>query len=144
MTRRAMTILAMIVIAAGMLAVTSCTNEEFSMIGESEKYITVTAKSASKGSNAMTGGLEVAEGEGIELTSTLDSGEVRIEIYAGPEEQSADEIPEPEGEAVMTFNAAGSSRLSGEVGPGYYFVSAEVTEQASGSVTIEVKSMEQA
>ena len=50
MTRRAKTILAMIVIAAGMLAVTSCGKEEFSMIGESEKYITVTAKSASKGS----------------------------------------------------------------------------------------------
>ena len=109
MTRRAKTILAMIVIAAGMLAVTSCGKEEFSMIGESEKYITVTAKSASKGSNAMTGGLEVAEGE-----------------------------------AVMIFNAAGSSRLSGEVGPGYYFVSAEVTEKASGNVTIEVKSTEQA
>ena len=92
----------------------------------------------------MTGGLEVAEGEGIELTSTLDSGEVRIEIYAGPEEQSADEIPEPEGEAVMTFNAEGNSKLSGEVGPGYYFVSADVTEKASGNVTIEVKSMEQA
>ena len=90
----------------------------------------------------MVGGLEVAEGEKITITSALDEGAIRMEIFAGPEEQSADELPEPEGDPVMIFDARGSESLSGTVDPGYYFVKATVTEKATGSAEVTVSAAE--
>lgn len=138
--KRVVTLLATVLTAAGLIALTSCTTSDFSFSGESEKLLKVNAKNASAGTESTLGGLDVEEGERILITSELESGTVRIEVYAGPEEQSADELPEPEGDPVMTFDAAGTESMSGTVDAGYYFVRASVTEKATGTVDIEAGS----
>ena len=124
--------------AAGMLAMTSCGSSTFSMTGY-EKSVTVKAENASEDTTSTVGGLEVAEGEKITITSSLDEGTVRIEPFKGPDEQSADEVPEPEGDPVMTFNAGTGETQSGTVAPGYYFVTATVTEKATGTIELTVE-----
>lgn len=136
--KKLLTIIAITLIAAGMIALTSCKPSSFGMTGESEKLIMVEAENADKDSSSTLGGLEVAEGEQIEITSSLESGSVRIEIFEGTEEQSADEITEPEADPVMTFEASGYDGESATFEAGYYFARATVTEKASGSVSIEV------
>ena len=139
MLRKIITISAITAIIFGSLAMTSCTRSEFGMAGESEKLITVSAENADVDASSTLGGMEVAEGEKIVMTASLDSGTVKIEVYKGPDDQNIDEIPEPEGEPVMTFNAGGEESLSGTVEAGYYFVKATVTEKATGTVRIEVE-----
>ena len=140
--KRVVTLLATVLAAAGLIALTSCTTSDFSFSGESEKLLKVNAKNAAAGTESTLGGLDVEEGEQILITSELESGTVRIEVYAGPEEQSADELPEPEGDPVMIFDARGSESLSGTVNPGYYFVKATVTEKATGSAEVTVSAAE--
>jgi hypothetical protein len=138
--KRTIAVLAAAVIIAGMLVMTSC-GGAFSMTG-SEKYASVQADKASADTTSTVGGLEVAEGEKVTITSSLDEGMIRMEVFAGPDEQSADEVPEPEGDPVMTFDAGGSDSVSGTVDPGYYFVKATVKEKATGSVELTVSSAE--
>ena len=136
--KRVLTLLVITALAVGMTALTACKKSSFGLRGESVKLITVEAENAAIDDTSTSGGMQVAEGEQIVMTSALESGSVKIEIFAGPDEQSADEIPEPEGDPVMVFNAAGTDREAGTVDAGYYFVRATVTEKATGSVQIEV------
>ena len=136
--KRILTVAAIALIAAGMIAMTSCKASEFVFSGESEKLMTMEAKNAGNGASSLLGGLEVDEGEQIMISSDIEKGAVLLEVFGGPEEQSIDELPEPEGDPVMTLNAEGKESVSGEVGEGYYFVRATVTKKATGTARVEV------
>ena len=132
-------VLLIAVLAMTMLAVSACSKTSLVMNSVSEKEMTVEVNKAAEGDFAMAGSLEVAEGEQVKMTANLEKGEVLIELYGTPAEQSSEEIPDmSDGEPVMTFNASGADTLSGTLPEGSYMVKATVSVKATGTVTLEV------
>ena len=78
------------------------------------------------------------EGEQITISSDLEKGSVRVEIFRWGEEQDADTLPETGGEATLTANLHAADGASGTVEPGNYSLKAVCLEKATGTVTVEV------
>ncbi|MBQ8074910.1 MAG: hypothetical protein IJ237_02890 [Oscillospiraceae bacterium] len=121
------------------LTLSACGKSEFGVSENTDKRMTVTAKNADKNSFFMVGSLHASEGEEITITSNLAKGSVKIEIIGTPAEQSIEELPKMDGEAIITANATGTDVVSGTVPAGQYMLKATCTERATGTVQIEVK-----
>lgn len=138
MKKRYLLIAAILVVA--MMTMGACKGTGLVMNSTSEKSMTVEADRAAAGDYAMVGSLEVAEGEQVTISSNLEKGEIQIELYGTAAEQSAEEVPEMEGEAAMMFKAAATDSQSGTLAEGSYMVKATVNEKATGTVQIDVTS----
>ena len=127
-------------VAALMLSVflTACGGQEFGVTENTEKKMTITAERADKGNFFMVGSLEVDEEEQIAITSNLAKGSVRVEIVGVPEEQSIDEVPETDGEAIITADVTGTDEKTEVVSAGTYMLRATCLERATGTIQIEV------
>jgi len=112
---------------------------QFGVIENTEKKMVISSENADKDDMIMTGGLEVGEGETVTVTSELTKGEVRVELFAQPEEQSIEEVAYPEGDPILTSNLKPGESASAEMTAGSYMVRATCLEKASGTVQIEVK-----
>ena len=142
--KKRLTILAACTVVLGMLLMTACSSssfepESFGMSTEEGKTVTVEAENAAEDSTYTSDTIKVEEGEGIVMTSGVESGEIRVEVYEGTQDEISDDAPQPDGEPVMTLNAGQGDAVSGTVEPGDYFVRATVTDKATGTVTVEVK-----
>ena len=85
------------VILAGVLSLltlTACGTSEFGMTENTEKRMVITAERAAKDDFFLVGSLKVDEGEQITISSDLEKGSVRVEIFRWGEEQDADTLPE--------------------------------------------------
>lgn len=133
------TLAVILVLALLTLTLTACGTSEFGVTENTEKRMTITAEKADKDAFFMTGSLEVADGEQIVITSHLTKGSVRVEIIGASEEQSIDELPEMDGEAIITANVSTTEGASGTVPAGSYMLKATCLETATGTVQIEVK-----
>ena len=122
-----------------LLMLTACGKVEFGPSENTGKQMTITAKNAAKDAFFMAGSLEVAEGERLVITSELAKGSIRVEIVEASEEQSADTLPEMDGEAILTADLDIAGGASGTVPAGRYMVKATCLEKATGTVRIEVK-----
>ena len=120
-------------------ALTACGRSEFGPSENTGKQMTITAENAAKDAFFMSGSLEVAEGEQIVITSDLAKGSIRVEIIEAPGEQSADKLPDMDGEAIITADLDSTESASGAVPAGWYMVKAACLERATGTVRIEVK-----
>ena len=120
-------------------ALTACGRSEFGPSENTEKKMTITAENAARDAFFMSGSLEVAAGEQIVITSDLAKGSIRVEIIEVPGEQSADKLPEMDGEAIITADLDSTESASGTVAAGWYMVKATCLERATGTVRIEVK-----
>ena len=139
MTIKRRFVLIVAVLAIAMLAMSACNRTTLTMDSTSEKSMTVEATKAAKGDFALTGSLEVADGEQVVMTQEMEKGEILVELYGTPAEQSAEEIPDIEsGEPVMQLHADGSGSMSGTLPAGSYMVKATVIEKATGTVQIDV------
>ena len=127
------------VVAMSMMVLCSCGGSSLGITGNSEKSMTIEAKNAAQGDYVLTGGLEVTEGEQVVIASSLEKGELKIELYATPAEQSAEEMPDVEGsEPVVMSNASGTETVSATVPEGSYMVKVTSVEKATGTVQIDV------
>ena len=117
----------------------ACGRSEFGASDNTGKQMTITAKRAAKDAFFVSGSLEVAEGEQIVITADLAKGSIRVELIAVPGEQSADKLPELDGEAILTADLNSTEGASGTVPAGWYMVKATCLEKATGTVRIEVK-----
>ena len=134
-SRKMIVFVAFLVVA--IMVMSACGTSEFSVDCSDEKAAHVNADNAQKDAWVVTGSLSVEEGEQLVLTSNLEKGEVKIELFGVSEEQSIDELPEtPEGEPVVMFMAKGTDSMSGGVAAGSYLIKATVTEKATGTVDI--------
>ena len=133
---RAFAVIAVLALLA--LALTACGKSEFGVTDNTGKQMTITAEKAARDAFFLTGSLEVAEGERIEVASALTKGLIRVELVRQPEEQSIDKLPELDGEASLTVNAGGAESSSGTVPAGDYWLRATCLEKATGTVRIEV------
>ena len=127
------------VVAMSMMVLCSCGGSSLGITGNSEKSMTIEAKNAAQGDFVLTGSLEVTEGEQVVIASSLEKGELKIELYATPAEQSAEEMPDVEGsEPVVMSNASGTETVSATVPEGSYMVKVTSVEKATGTVQIDV------
>ena len=129
--------LIMILILSSMF-LTACAKSEFGIIDNTEKRMLINAKNAAKDDFFMVGTLEVDDNEQITITSNLARGSVRVEIIGMPEDQSIDNLPEPDGEPVLTANVKATDSAAAEMSPGSYVMRAICLEKATGTVEIEV------
>lgn len=137
--KKTISVLLTAVLVLSMMLVTSCGKSEFGLSENTEKLMTINAENAAKDDFFMTGTLEVADGEKVVVTSNLEKGSVKVELFATPEEQSIDEVPDvEEGEPVFMMNATGTDSQSGTMPAGSLMLKATVLEKATGTVTIEV------
>ena len=128
-------ILAVLLLAA----LTACGRSEFGPSENTGKQMTITAENAARDAFFMSGSLEVAEGEQIVIAADLAKGSIRVEIVGVPEEQSADTLPDFDGEAILTADLDSTESVSGTVPPGWYMVKATCLERATGTVRIDAE-----
>lgn len=121
-----------------LLTLTACGKSQFGLTENTEKRMVITAERAAKDDFFLVGSLKVDEGEQITISSDLEKGSVRVEIFRWGEEQDADTLPETGGEATLTANLHAADGASGTVEPGNYSLKAVCLEKATGTVTIEV------
>ena len=133
------TIIVVIILVLSVMMFTACGKSEFGVTENTGKLMTITANKADKDAFFMVGSLDVADGEMIEITPDLSEGLVKVEVVAAPEEQTADELPETDGEAVLSSNFSNNGSISGTVPEGSYMVRATCLEKATGTIDIEVK-----
>ena len=120
------------------MVLTACGKSEFGLTENTETKMTITAERADKDAFFMVGSLEVSDGEQIVITSNLEKGSIRVEIVGVAEEQNIDQLPEMDGEAIMTANLHSTDGSSGTVPAGSYMLRATCLEKATGTVQIEV------
>ena len=133
------TIIVVIILVLSVMMFTACGKSEFGVTENTGKLMTITANKADKDAFFMVGSLDVADGEMIEITPDLSEGLVKVEVVAAPEEQTADELPETDGEAFLSSNFSNNGSISGTVPEGSYMVRATCLEKATGTIDIEVK-----
>lgn len=129
--------IAALALSAMMLA--GCGKAEFGVTENTEKKMVITAENADKDDMIMSGSLAVGEGEQAAITSELTKGEVCVELFLQPEEQSMEEVAVPEGEPVLKANLKPGESASADMQEGSYIVRATCLDKASGTVVIEVK-----
>lgn len=141
--RKALVMAAALVMLLSALTLTSCGKPVFTMSENTEKAMTIEAKNAAKGDFFAVGTLVVDEGEQVSITSNLEKGSVKVDIIAMPAEQSMDELPETDGEPVLSSDADDKKSVtSGTLPAGDYMVKAAVAEKATGTVDISVTAAE--
>ena len=136
--KRKNTLIAIMALVLSLLMLTACGKSEFGMSENTGKRMVITAQNADKDAFFMVGSLEVGEGEQIAITSNLTKGSVRVEIIGVPAEQSIDELPDLNGETIITANLRSNDWQSGTVSEGSYMLKAICLEKATGTVLIEV------
>lgn len=137
--KKIVTIIVIAVLAVSMLAMTSCGKKEFSGSVDDDKNMTINAVKADTGDYFVTGTLVVEEGEQITIDSKLESGAITVEFLGASEEQSAEEIPELDGEATYTAFLEGTNTQSVSFGAGSFMIKPTVTEKATGTINITVE-----
>lgn len=135
MKKRRIFIIACFMIMA-IVALTAC-GGTLGIDCSNEKDVHVEAKNANTDDWVVTGSLTVEEGETVSFAANMEKGEIKIELFGMPEDQSIDELPDdPEGEPVTMFMAGGTDAMSVTPAAGSYLIKATVTEKATGSVEI--------
>ena len=132
----------LLVLLLSALSLTACGRSEFGMSDNTTKLMTITARRADPGDFFMVGSLEVADGEKIAITSDLEKGAVKVEIIGTPKDQSIDEVPDFNVEPAVTVDVSGTDAAAYTVPAGAYMLRATCLEKATGSVRIDVKSVE--
>ena len=138
-TKRKKRIIPVIVLALLTITIAACGKSEFKVDGNTEKQMTITARNAEKDAFFMVGSLEADDGEQIVITSGLDKGSIKVEIVKQTETESAERLPDLDGEAVITGNVVRTDVVSGTIPAGSYLLRATCLEKATGTVQIEVK-----
>ena len=138
-TKRKKRIIIVIVLALLTMTIAACGKSEFKVDGNTEKQMTITARNAEKDAFFMVGSLEADDGEQIVITSGLDKGSIKVEIVKQTETESAERLPDLDGEAVITGNVVRTDVVSGTIPAGSYLLRATCLEKATGTVQIEVK-----
>ena len=137
--KRIISIIIAAVMAVSMLAMTSCTKEEFSGSVESDKNMTIKAVKADTGDFFATGTLVVEEGEQISIDTDLESGAITVEFIRSEGDDNPEELPEMDGEATYTAYLSGTTSEAVSFGAGSFMIKPTVTEKATGTITITVQ-----
>ncbi len=120
------------------LTLTACEKSEFGLIASTEKHMTINARNAEKDDTFMLGTLEAGEGEQVTIVADLKSGSIRVELVAA-EMQDGGQLPETDGDAIITANLVRDESATGTLPAGSYLLRATCLEKATGTVEIDVQ-----
>lgn len=126
------------VFALAVLVLAACQKSEFGGDVNSEKLINIHASNAHANEYFITGSLEAEEGDTIKMTADLSKGSIKVEIIGAPADQSADELPEMDGEPILSADLKTNEGASGTVPAGTYMLKATCIEKATGTIQVEV------
>ena len=121
-----------------MLTLTACGKSEFGVTENTGKRMTISAANAAKDAFFMVGSLEVEEGEQIAINADLAKGTIMVEIVKSAAEQSIDELPDLNAEAVIMATLKATDSTAGTAAAGSYMVRATCLEKATGTIEIDV------
>lgn len=127
-----------LVLILALPALTACGKSEFAVTENTGKRMTISAANAAKDAFFMVGSLEVEEGEQIAINADLAKGTIMVEIVKAAAEQSIDEFPDLNAEAVIMATLKATDSTAGTVGAGSYMVRATCLEKATGTIEIDV------
>lgn len=103
-----------------------------------EKEAKIVMENASEDIESTTGILTVGNGEKVVFESTMDNGEVEIELIGSSdsdEDPDTDKMDDADAELEVTVNRSGSEEY--EVKPGDYMLNVEIRKnKTNGSITI--------
>ena len=125
------------VLAFAMTAMTACSGGSLTADASNEKLITVTADKAGTDQEVTIGSLSAEEGDTITASAELEEGTLKIELYAVPEDQSADELPDY-GDPVFTAILGDQDSMSGTFKAGDYMARIVPEEKTTGTAQIAV------
>ena len=140
--KKIVSIIVVAVLVVAMLSMTSCGKREFSGSIDGDKNMTINAVKADEGDYFVTGSLVVEDGEQIAIDTDLESGEITVKFIASDGEQSAEELPELDGEATYTAYLEGTNSQAVSFGAGTFMIKPTVTKKATGTITITVQPAE--
>ena len=143
-TKKKTCMLAVVIVLSLLALLAACGKSEFGITESTDTHMTITAANADKDAYFTVGSLEAADGEQIVITSNLEKGMVKVEVFKAEGEQSIDKLPEISGEPVLTGTFGGLEgdrveTIAGDVTAGTYMVSATCLEKATGTIEVEVK-----
>ena len=142
MKKKLLSVLMTSVLLLSALGLTACSNSMFSGETVDEKKMTITAENADKEDSFMVGSLKVDQGEEFVIGSALEKGSITISLILAPEDQSIDELPDIDAEPVITTEVYDDNTQYFAADPGDYYVKAEVTDKATGTINIAVQAAE--
>ena len=119
-----------------------CSTSEFGGETPDTKTVIINAKNASVDDSFQLGGLEVAQGEEFAISSSLDKGAIKISLVPFDGATNIDELPDLDGEPVITTELSGTSSQFFAADPGAYLIKVEVTEKANGTAELKVQAAE--
>ncbi len=97
------------------------------------------ADNAAKGGMVMTGSLDVAEGELLEVIPALTRGMLKLEFIVSTGMDDIGHLPEINKEAILAAEISGTEPQTYEIPAGSYLVRVTVTEKAKGTVEVKAK-----
>ncbi len=127
-------------VTAFALALTGCTEAGGTLMVDAvnEKEAKIVMENASEDIESTTGILTVGNGEKVVFESTMDNGEVEIELIGSSdsdEDPDTDKMDDANAELEVTVNRSGSEEY--EVKPGDYMLNVEIRKnKTNGSITI--------
>lgn len=120
------------------LTLAACEKPEFGVIANTEKHMTINARNAEKDDTFMLGTLEAGEGEQIVIAADLKKGSIRVELVAA-EMQDGDQLPETDGDVIISANLEAAESATGTLPAGSYMVRATCLEKATGAIEIDLQ-----
>jgi D-alanyl-D-alanine carboxypeptidase len=142
MKKKAFSVLMTFVLLLSAFNLTACSSSEFGGEVVDEKNMTITAENADKEDSFMVGSLKVDQGEEFVIGSALEKGSITISLILAPEDQNIDELPDLDVEPVITTEVFDNTTQYFAADPGDYYVKAEVTDKATGTINIAVQTAE--
>lgn len=142
MKKKAFSVLMTFVLLLSAFNLTACSSSEFGGEVVDEKNMTITAENADKEDSFMVGSLEVGQGEEFVISSGLTKGSITLSFILAPEDQNIDELPDLDVEPVITTEVFDNTTQYFAADPGDYYVKAEVTDKATGTINIAVQTAE--
>jgi len=133
-------LISLLLAAFMMMAVLTGCAGSFSVVGNDDNSIEVTAENADADNTGTVGPLTVEAGQKVVIEPNLEEGKILVQFAAYDESLGEDaDFEDLEGlEPVSETEASGTAQMSFDLAPGKYMVTVSVTEKANGSAIIKL------
>ena len=119
-----------------MIVMTACSGGSLTADANNEKMMNITADKATEEHMVTIGSLKVDEGDEVTASADLEEGELKVELFGQAEEQSADELPELDGEAIVTAILKDNESMTATLPAGDYTARITPTKKTTGTALI--------
>ena len=119
-----------------MIAMTACSGGSLTADASDEKTMIITADKATEEHQVTVGTLKIDEGEQVTASADLEEGELKIELFEQAADQSIDELPELDGEAIVTAILKDNESMTATLPAGDYTARITPNKKTTGTALI--------